>query len=489
VPGLVDGASFGPYRIVAQLGRGGMASVYRAYEPVLDRYVALKVLPTEFISEAGFAQRFEREAKVIARLEHPNIIPIFNYGIEPAGRIPWMAMRLIAGGSLSSRLTDSRPPHDDIVTIISAVAEALQYAHGNGVIHRDVKPPNILLDESGGIYLADFGIARMVEGTSALTQAGMLTGTPQYMAPEQAVGGTVDHRCDIYALGVVAYQMLVGTVPFTADTPIAVLMKQVSDPVPVPAPDIVPEPMMRPVLKCMAKKPEDRWQSATDFARALRQGRAESDTTLQPLPTTPHGQVATAAPTPGSLSTRPTAVATEAPAIASPPTRRRASLTAVLSLVGAVSVASIFVGAWIILRPRPAPAGNTSSTVSEPSPAAAPAIPVLPGRAALAIDLEVVQAVGAVADVLFVQFDLDGRTVKELSLTFPPDLQPLQRASVILEGLSTGSHRLLVMVSSQRGMPADAVQSEEELSLIDGINRLPVHISFVGHDDSTIQFH
>src|SRR5262249_34269093 len=218
-----------------------MASVYKAYEPALDRHVALKVLPTEFLSKAGFAARFEREARVVAKLEHPNIIPIFNYGIEPRERIPWMAMRLIAGGSLSSLLKERRLPHDGIVALLKPVAEALQYAHANGVVHRDVKPHNMLLDGASRIYLADFGIARMVEGTSALTQAGLLIGTPQYMSPEQVEDRAIDHRSDIYALGIVAYEALVGTVPFFADTPLAVLMKQVSAPVPLPPPGVVPE--------------------------------------------------------------------------------------------------------------------------------------------------------------------------------------------------------------------------------------------------------
>src|SRR5574341_1994925 len=155
---LVAGSTFGPYRIIDALGKGGMASVYKAYEAALDRYVALKILPGEFLHDENFAERFRREAKVIARLEHPNIIPIHAFGIEKG--TPWMAMRMIPGGALSGLRHEGRLPRARTVAILKGVADALDYAHGKGVIHRDVKPQNVLLDEGDRVYLADFGIAR-----------------------------------------------------------------------------------------------------------------------------------------------------------------------------------------------------------------------------------------------------------------------------------------------------------------------------------------
>jgi serine/threonine-protein kinase len=310
---LAAGASLGPYRIIEPLGRGGMASVYKAYEAALDRYVAVKVLPPEFLHDPTFAERFRREAKVVARLEHPNVIPIFAFDISEGG-IPWMAMRFIAGGTVSGLLRGSpgRLPRERVIAILRGVADALDYAHGKGVIHRDVKPHNVLIDEGGRIYLVDFGVAKMVETSSGLTATGMISGTPQYMAPEQITALTVDHRADIYSLGIVAYELLTGRVPFAADTPIAVLMKHVSDPIPLPSPDEVPEPMVRALLKCTAKKPEDRWPTTGAFVDALEKGKAEAEALagVPHVPTTvdlrvpalsvlPGPPVSPAAPSPG----------------------------------------------------------------------------------------------------------------------------------------------------------------------------------------------
>ncbi len=266
---LTAGSNVGPYRIIEPVGRGGMASVFKAYEASLDRYVALKVLPPEFLHDPTFAERFRREAQTVARLEHPQIIPIFAYDIDAPSGTPWMAMRLISGGSLSQRIKRGRLAPSESARILKDVADALDYAHGAGVIHRDVKPQNVLLDDAGRVYLADFGIAKMVEATAHMTQTGMITGTPQYMAPEQALGKSIDKSIDIYALGIVAYELFTGRVPFSADTPVAVLMKQASEPMPLPPVSEVREEVTRAILRATAKDPAARWPSASAFARAI----------------------------------------------------------------------------------------------------------------------------------------------------------------------------------------------------------------------------
>ena len=369
---LVPGKSLGPFRIVGPLGRGGMASVYRAYEPALDRYVALKVLPREFLHDPGFAERFKREAKAIARLEHPNIVPIYAYDIDRAFGIPWMALRLVGsqdpekqrGGALSQVLRLGLLGAERAVGILRGVADALDYAHGKGVVHRDVKPQNVLLDEDGRVYLADFGIARMLESSAGLTATGMITGTPQYMAPEQATGTNVGPAADVYALGIVAYEMLTGRVPFAADTPVAIIMKHVQEPLPLPPPESVPEPLLRAILKCTAKNPAERWPSAGAFVAALEAGldaRAVS-------PSAPTLDVPLPAAT--TVVSPRTAVPAASPP-ASPPVRTGLTpaalvglgVAAALVLAGAVGVA-----VFVLRRPPQTPPSPSSTRVAAATP-------------------------------------------------------------------------------------------------------------------------
>ena len=267
---LEAGSTLGPFRIVELLGKGGMASVYKAYQAKLDRHVALKVLPPEVLHRASSVRRFEREARVVAKLEHPNIVPLYDYGIDEG--IPWMSMRMLPVGSLADLLRRERLDYRRAVAILRQMADALDHARGYGVTHRDVKPSNALLDERERVYVADFGIAHLAEAGVVLTRTGTMVGTPQYMAPEQALGKKVDHRVDIYALGIVAYELFTGAVPFNAATPVAVARKHTTEPVPIVPTDTVPESLMQPVLKALAKDPEDRWESATTFVSALSPG-------------------------------------------------------------------------------------------------------------------------------------------------------------------------------------------------------------------------
>lgn len=375
---LAPASSFGPYRIIEPLGRGGMAAVYKAYEAALDRYVAVKVLPAEFLHDPTFAERFRREAKVVARLEHPNIIPIFAFDIEQG--TPWMAMRMIAGGSLSDLLKQGPLPKERIVAILAGVAAALDYAHGRGAIHRDVKPQNVLLDEDGRVYLADFGIARMVEVGGGLTQTGMISGTPQYMAPEQATAQNVDHRADIYALGIMAYEMFTGHVPFSADTPVAVLMKHVQEPIPLPPPGSVPEPVVRAILKCTAKQAADRWATGMEFVHALQDGLGLAAGTpgrgTTAVGTTAVGQTYLMRSATGAGMTAPSALPATALGTAPPVSRSGRSALWALAIVGGVGVLAVAGGVlglflWSQGRPEiPAP----SQPAGGETPAAVPPV-------------------------------------------------------------------------------------------------------------------
>jgi serine/threonine-protein kinase len=255
-----------------------MAAVYEAYDSSLERAVALKVLPPELLRDESFASRFRQEGRVVARLEHPNIVPIYTSGID-AG-IAWMSMRLLAGSTLGALLQRERPSLERTVQILRSVADALDYAHARGVIHRDIKPANILLDQTGHICVADFGLAYMMDFNPRHTRAGGVVGTPQYMAPEAGLGTVLDHRSDIYSLGVVAYEMLSGEPPFTADAPMGVLLKHISeDP---PSPSSIPVPLLRAVHKALAKAPAERWASAGAFADAMEAGLSAAPPTGVP---------------------------------------------------------------------------------------------------------------------------------------------------------------------------------------------------------------
>ncbi|HWQ45945.1 MAG TPA: serine/threonine-protein kinase, partial [Longilinea sp.] len=254
-----------------QLGQGGMATVYKAYDPALDRFVALKVLHPAFTEDSTFINRFEREAKVIAKLEHPNIVPIYNYA--QFEKRPFLVMKYVEGETLKARLQREHSSLAIIFPILEKIGEALTYAHSRGVIHRDIKPSNVLLASDGLVYLADFGLAKIALNTSSSLTADQMIGTPQYISPEQALAkNDLDFRTDIYSLGILIYEIAVGRVPYNADTPFAVVHDHIYTPLPLPSqvnPQVDPG-VERVLLKALAKDPADRYQSVAAMITDLR---------------------------------------------------------------------------------------------------------------------------------------------------------------------------------------------------------------------------
>lgn len=258
----------GRYNVKSELGRGGMATVYRAFDPSFDREVAIKVLPREMLHDPQFRSRFEREIKLVASLEHPSIVPVYDVG-DVDGQ-PYFVMRYMPGGSLSDLIAKGNFTVQDTALVIEKIAQGLAYAHRKGIIHRDLKPDNILFDDNGDPFISDFGVAKLTESTSSLTGSGVI-GTPAYMSPEQAQGGEIDGRSDVYGLGVIVYQMLSGHQPYSADTPMGVVVKHITEPVPEIL-KILPElpAEVDEVIKtAMAKEKIKRYGTTIDLAKAL----------------------------------------------------------------------------------------------------------------------------------------------------------------------------------------------------------------------------
>ncbi len=278
----VIGKTLGGYEIKEELGRGGMATVYRAYQPKLDRYVAIKVLPSYFAHDETFMGRFEREAKAVAGLHHPNILTVHDYGEE--GGQTYLVMELVEGGTLHERL-GQQWALKEVQKIVGRVGDALAYAHGQGIVHRDIKPSNILMQREDWPLLADFGLAKAMTGSVSLTREGVAIGTPEYMSPEQAQGNPVDERSDVYSLGVVLYEMVTGRQPFQADTPVSVLYKHVKDPPPPPRSfrPALPEVVEAVILKALAKDPADRYQKMEDMVSALENAVAQAEESLKTI--------------------------------------------------------------------------------------------------------------------------------------------------------------------------------------------------------------
>lgn len=361
--GIQPGQNLGPYRILEPLGKGGMATVYRASQPSLSRQVAIKVLPEFFAQDPAFHERFRQEAMAIAKLRHPNILTVFDSG-ETDG-VAYIVAELVEGGTLASRL--GKPLSvDECLTIAKPIASALDYAHSRGMVHRDVKPSNILMGADGTPILSDFGLARMSHGegdaVTRLTVTGMALGTPEYMAPEQIRGTNVGPPADIYALAAMLYEMLTGSVPHSGDTPIAMMMSRLNDPLPPPRQrnPAIAESVERVLLKGLAKEPLDRYATAGDLVRALETAAnaATSAASVAPTMATP-------------VAVRPGSSAAGAQPARKPP------MGVIIGVAIAVFSAIVIVTA-LMNRPRTtgtSPANGPTPTTASTNPIETPAAP------------------------------------------------------------------------------------------------------------------
>lgn len=273
---LQTGGEIGPYRIEERTGCGGMATVYRARQSRLERDVAIKVLHPAFSQESNFLARFEREARIVAQLDHPHIVPVYDYNYEDHHY--FLVLKFVNGVTLRDILQGERLSDENVLAVMRPIADALDYAHQQGVLHRDIKPSNILIDQRGIPYLTDFGLARMIRPGESTISVETMLGTPHYIAPEQAIGNTnLDPRTDVYSLGVVLYEMCTGRVPFRSESSFSVVHDHIYTPPPSPRqfnPDLSPA-VEAVLLKALAKEPADRYQTACAMIEAYAQATGQ----------------------------------------------------------------------------------------------------------------------------------------------------------------------------------------------------------------------
>ncbi len=400
----------GRYEIKSQLGRGGMAMVYLAFDPRFKRDVAIKVLPREFLNDPSFRSRFDREAQIIASLEHAAIVPVYDFGEDEEAGQPYIVMRYMPGGSLAERLNRSPLSLDDASRILERLASALDEAHAHGIIHRDLKPANILFDRHGDPCVSDFGIAKIAEATTQFTGTGIV-GTPAYISPEQARGErNLDGRSDVYALGCMLFQMLTGRPPYEGDA-VTLLYQHVHEPPPniLEARSDLPESCKAVIERAMAKNRDERYPTAGELARGVMRLTGEKTGKLTRTAIVAGAPTVIETPTP----TPPTEL-DRAPAVvpASTPTpRREASHTqlapsrswiapVVIAVIlfgllalggGAFAVSQFFnsisrataTNAVAIVATAPAPVTGESTTRPPPPPPPPPPTPPPPTRATM----------------------------------------------------------------------------------------------------------
>ena len=335
------------YQITDLLGRGGMSLVYLAQEMELNRQVAIKVLPLQLLHGADAAERFEREGKISASLDHPHIVPIFRVG--STSTFLWYTMKRIRGRSLEQIISERGGlPLADVLSIVQQVGDALHYAHRQGVVHRDVKPANVMIEESGWAYVCDFGVARAF-GSVSLTQTGASLGTPRYMAPEQVEGKPVDGRCDQYSFAILVWEALTGTLPFTGESVGELIRKHLLEPAPrlSDARPNIPGNVSDAVARAMSKNPAERFPDVAAFVRALG-GQLERRVSAA---------FASATVAAGSALA-------DAPTVRLPQRSRRRALV----LSGLAAVALVGSGIWAALRPSGPANGATRHQIADSAP-------------------------------------------------------------------------------------------------------------------------
>lgn len=379
------GENVGRYRITEQLGQGGMATVYRAYDANLDRYVAIKVLHQAFNEDPAFLTRFKREAQIVARLRHPHLVTIHEFA-EHQNR-PYLVMEFVEGETLKAHLKNAEYTLNDTLNIMRPVCAALAYAHETGILHRDIKPSNILIDTRGTPYITDFGLARMVQAGESTLSQDMMLGTPQYISPEQAQGiRDLGPETDIYSLGIVLYQMIVGRVPFSADTPYAIVHDHIYKPLPLPSsvnPN-VPAEIERVLLKTLAKEPQDRYNTATALIEDLESSIASvgiADESLASHAAAEDAMRPTGTPAiPAVRSQNTDFTPTATPTGTTPKSKRgRASLWVIGGLGAFVCIC--VVALFVMVSALADPDLQADISVTTPPPTVAPSVATIPDLA------------------------------------------------------------------------------------------------------------
>ncbi len=370
--GFVVGENVGQFKIVEYVGQGGMATIFKAYQTSLDRHVALKVIHPTLKNDQSFVARLTREATVVANLTHPNIVQVHD--LVTSENIPFLVMQFIEGKTLKDVMLERKLTPNEVLDILRPVGEALTYAHSRGVLHRDVKPSNIMIDKDGNVFLTDFGLARIERSGESTMSHDMLIGSPQYLSPEQARSEQVDQRTDVYSLGIVLYEMFTGRAPFLGDTPYATIMAQINDAPPSPRsfnPDIS-IPVEQVLLKCLEKDQAKRYNSVRDLVRAMENAVRGPQMDSDEIPIVlPHANQPASAPKAKPASPK-SAPKSKTPNASN--NRRPLFVATILGLV-ALAMCGMLAFGVLSLTPKPTPTSPIAIVLSTTRTPISPTIP------------------------------------------------------------------------------------------------------------------